>query len=403
MYWSMRVMADARRADVPDRRGRGVAVPQAEAARRRAGSCGRRSSAIALPYIAATFGWILTEMGRQPWIVQGLLKTSQAVSPNLSTATIATSLAVFVLLYLTLGVVDFVLMRRYARRRSAQAESATAAARPSPRRRSATERREMSLETFWFCLIAVLWGGYFLLEGFDFGVGMLLPILPRGRARARHDVRVDRAGLGRQRGVAGGRRRRDVRRLPGLVRDDVLGFYIALLLILVLLIVRVVSFEWREKQRRTRAGERMWLWANTIGSVGAPFIWGVALANLLHGVPLNSSHGFAGDFLDLFSPYTVLAGLAVVALFALHGATYLTLRTVGDLCERAAAHGRAAVDPGRACSGSAFVAWTVAVAHDRNGRGDPPDGASRPRSPRSPWSSPLVLSRTRARADGRSP
>jgi cytochrome d ubiquinol oxidase subunit I len=70
---------------------------------------------IGAPYIAATFGWILTEMGRQPWIVQGLLKTSQAHSPSVSTATIAASLSVFVLLYITLGVVDFVLMRRYAR------------------------------------------------------------------------------------------------------------------------------------------------------------------------------------------------------------------------------------------------------------------------------------------------
>jgi cytochrome d ubiquinol oxidase subunit I len=71
--------------------------------------------AIAFPYLAATAGWILTEMGRQPWIVQDLLKTSQAVSPSLSTATIATSLGVFVLLYLALGVVYFALMRRYAR------------------------------------------------------------------------------------------------------------------------------------------------------------------------------------------------------------------------------------------------------------------------------------------------
>ena len=70
---------------------------------------------IALPYVAATFGWILTEMGRQPWIVQGLLKTSQASSPNVSTATVATSLGVFVTLYVALGVVDFILMRRYAR------------------------------------------------------------------------------------------------------------------------------------------------------------------------------------------------------------------------------------------------------------------------------------------------
>ena len=71
--------------------------------------------AIAFPYVAATAGWILTEMGRQPWIVQNLLKTSDAVSTGLSTATIAVSLTVFLLLYATLGVVDFVLMRHFAR------------------------------------------------------------------------------------------------------------------------------------------------------------------------------------------------------------------------------------------------------------------------------------------------
>ncbi|HWP32822.1 MAG TPA: cytochrome ubiquinol oxidase subunit I [Solirubrobacterales bacterium] len=71
--------------------------------------------AIALPYIAATAGWILTEMGRQPWIVQGLLKTSEANSPNVSTTWLGISLGVFIALYITLGVVDFVLMRRYAR------------------------------------------------------------------------------------------------------------------------------------------------------------------------------------------------------------------------------------------------------------------------------------------------
>jgi cytochrome d ubiquinol oxidase subunit I len=72
-------------------------------------------ASIALPYIAASAGWVLTEMGRQPWIVQGLLLTSKANSPSVSTAWIAISLAVFVALYLGLGVLDFVLMRRYAR------------------------------------------------------------------------------------------------------------------------------------------------------------------------------------------------------------------------------------------------------------------------------------------------
>jgi cytochrome d ubiquinol oxidase subunit II len=145
------------------------------------------------------------------------------------------------------------------------------------------------------------------------------------------------------------------------------GFYIALLAILVLLIVRVLSFEWREKHdsRRWRA---TWLWMNTIGSVGASFIWGVALANLVAGVPLDSSHVFTGNVLDLFSAYTVLAGLAVVAIFAAHGATYLTLRTSGRFCERAAAMGRRLSVPA-AILGVAIVAWTVVVAHDRNSRG----------------------------------
>ena len=141
--------------------------------------------------------------------------------------------------------------------------------------------------------------------------------------------------------------------------------------------MRVVSFEWREKHDGPR-WRTTWLWANTIGSLGAPFIWGVALANLLNGVPLNSSHAFAGNFLDLFSPYTVLAGVAVVALFALHGATYLTLRTVGDLRERAAMTAKRLSIPA-AVLGIAFVAWTVAVAHDHNARGVAPH-----RDPRRP-------------------
>ena len=145
------------------------------------------------------------------------------------------------------------------------------------------------------------------------------------------------------------------------------GFYLALLLVLVLLIVRVVSFEWREKSENPR-WRAVWLWANAVGSVGAAFIWGVALSNLVHGVPLNSSHGYAGDFFDLFSAYTVLGGAAVVILFAFHGASYLAIRTLGDLCSRAAAAARR-LSVLAALAGIGFVAWTVVVAHHRNARG----------------------------------
>jgi len=134
----------------------------------------------------------------------------------------------------------------------------------------------------------------------------------------------------------------------------------------VLLILRVVSFEWRERNesRRWRA---TWLGLNALGSVGAPFLWGVALANLLHGVPLSSSHQFVGDFGDLFSGYTVLAGVTVVCLFALHGATYLMVRTSGGFQARAAgAAGKLSVPA--MVTALAFLIATVIVAHDRNDR-----------------------------------
>ena len=225
----------------------------------------------------------------------------------------------------------------------------------------------MGLEDVWFVLIAVLWAGYFLLEGFDFGVGMLLPVLPRDeRERGIMFESIGPVWDGNEVWlvVAAGA---TFAAFPAWYATMFSGFYIALLLILVLLIVRVVSFEWREK-RDGRRWRTTWMWANTIGSVGAPFLWAVALANLLRGVPLNSSHQFSGDFLDLFSAYTVIAGLAVVALFALHGATYLTVRTAGDLGARAAAMARRLALPA-AILGIAIVVWTVIVAHDRNSRG----------------------------------
>jgi cytochrome d ubiquinol oxidase subunit II len=134
--------------------------------------------------------------------------------------------------------------------------------------------------------------------------------------------------------------------------------------VLFFLIVRVISFEWRSKSTSPR-WRRIWLLANAVGSFGASLIWGVALANLVYGVPINSSGDFDGDFADLFSLYTVLAGVAVVLLFTFHGATFLTLRTTGDLCTRAARVARR-LSLLAAVVGAAFFAWTVAVAVDRN-------------------------------------
>jgi cytochrome d ubiquinol oxidase subunit II len=145
------------------------------------------------------------------------------------------------------------------------------------------------------------------------------------------------------------------------------GFYLALLLILFFLIVRVVSFEWREKSEG-RAWRTAWMWANAGGSAGIALVWGIGLANLLQGVPLDSSQDFSGTFWDLFSAYTVFAGLTFILVFAFHGACFLTLRTTGDLCERARRASRLLAAPAAAV-GAAFLVWTVVVAVDNNDKG----------------------------------
>jgi cytochrome bd ubiquinol oxidase subunit II len=222
----------------------------------------------------------------------------------------------------------------------------------------------MDLQLLWFCLIALLWAGYFLLEGFDFGVGMLLPFLPEGED--------DRSTMLRTIGpvwdgnevwlvVAGGA---TFAAFPAWYATMFSGFYLALLLVLVFLIIRVVSFEWRSKSE-TPGWRTFWTWCNTIGSVGAALVWGVGLSCLVYGVPINSDGDYAGSFWDLFNAYTVFAGLAVVVLFAFHGATFLTLRTVGELHARAENAARRLALPAVVLA-AAFLVWTVVVAMDRN-------------------------------------
>jgi len=225
----------------------------------------------------------------------------------------------------------------------------------------------MTLQIFWFCLIAVLWSSYFVLEGFDFGVGMLLPFVPRGSKE--RGVLLESIGPvwdGNEVWLvvaAGG----TFAAFPAWYSAMFSGFYLLLLLILVFLIVRAVSFEWWNKSENPR-WRSFWLGANVAASFGAPFLWGLALADLLHGVPLGSDGDFTGSIGDLFSAYSVFAGIAVVCLFAFHGATFLTLRTTGELHERTSRVARMLALPAAAVVG-AFAVWTVAVATDRNDKG----------------------------------
>jgi cytochrome bd ubiquinol oxidase subunit II len=222
----------------------------------------------------------------------------------------------------------------------------------------------MDLQILWFVLIAVLWSGYFLLEGFDFGVGMLLPFLPKDeRERGAMFATIGPVWDGNEVWlvIAAGA---TFAAFPAWYGTMFSGFYLALLLVLFFLIIRVVSFEWREKSK-SPGWRTAWMWANAVGSFGASLLWGIGLSNLLHGVPIDSSGDFSGTFWDLFSGYTLFGGATIVLLFAFHGSTFLTLRTTGDLCERAAAAARR-LSVVAALAVAGFLSWTVAVAVDRN-------------------------------------
>jgi cytochrome d ubiquinol oxidase subunit II len=222
----------------------------------------------------------------------------------------------------------------------------------------------MDLETLWFVLIVVLWSGYFLLEGFDFGVGMLLPFVPRNepeRGAMFESIGPVWDGNEVWLVVAAGA---TFAAFPAWYATMFSGFYLAFLLLLFFLIIRVVSFEWRGKSN-SPGWRRFWLGANTLGSTGIALVWGIGLANLIHGVPLDSKGDYSGNLADLFHPYTIFAGITFVLVFAFHGATYLGLRTEGALLVRVEGAARRLAVPA-AIIGTTFLVWTILVAVDRN-------------------------------------
>ncbi len=196
----------------------------------------------------------------------------------------------------------------------------------------------MELQTVWFGLIAVLWTGYFILEGFDFGVGMLLRIVGKNEAERRAIITT----LGPLWDgnevwvlVAGGA---TFAAFPEWYATLFSGFYLPLLLILVALIIRGVAFEYRSKHADL-AWRARWDWAIAIGSFLPALLWGVAFANIVRGVPLEVSGlgnvEYVGGFFNLLNPYALLGGLVTLTLFLTHGAIFLTLKMSGDIRERA--------------------------------------------------------------------
>ncbi|MFI8101578.1 cytochrome d ubiquinol oxidase subunit II [Streptomyces sp. NPDC086023] len=191
----------------------------------------------------------------------------------------------------------------------------------------------MELHDVWFVLIAVLWTGYFFLEGFDFGVGVLTKLLARDRAEKR--VLINTIGPvwdGNEVWLltAGGA---TFAAFPEWYATLFSGFYLPLLIILVCLIVRGVAFEYRAK-RPEEKWQTNWEHAIFWTSLVPAFLWGVAFGNIVRGVKIDADMEYVGTFWDLLNVYSILGGLVTLTLFTFHGAVFTSLKTVGDIRDR---------------------------------------------------------------------
>src|SRR5512140_2666884 len=189
------------------------------------------------------------------------------------------------------------------------------------------------LQTLWFLLIAVLWIGFYFLEGFDFGVGMLMPFLGKKDEERRAIINtIGSVWDGNEVWLltAGGA---TFAAFPNWYATMFSGFYLALFLLLIGLILRGISFEYRSKDSN-RAWRNRFDWMIAIGSFLASVLLGTAFANLARGVPIDQNMMYTGNLLTLLNPYGLLGGLTTVTVFILHGANFLGLKLDGELRER---------------------------------------------------------------------
>ncbi|MGW7816658.1 cytochrome d ubiquinol oxidase subunit II [Streptomyces puniciscabiei] len=220
----------------------------------------------------------------------------------------------------------------------------------------------MQLHDVWFVLIAVLWTGYFFLEGFDFGVGILTKLLARNRPERR--VLINTIGPvwdGNEVWLltAGGA---TFAAFPEWYATLFSGFYLPLLVILVCLIVRGVAFEYRAKRAEDN-WQRNWETAIFWTSLIPAFLWGVAFGNIVRGVKIDQHFEYVGSVGDLLNPYALLGGLVTLTLFTFHGAVFTALKTVGDIRVRARKLALW-VGLGAAVVALGFLLWTQAESGD---------------------------------------
>jgi cytochrome d ubiquinol oxidase subunit II len=215
----------------------------------------------------------------------------------------------------------------------------------------------MDLAYLWFFIVGFFFIGYFVLDGFDFGVGMSLPFL--GKDDTDRRVLINTIGpiwdLNETWLIVSGAAM--FAAFPEWYASMFSGFYLALLLILIALILRGVSFEYRHQNK----GREWTKWFDRmifVGSVVPALLWGVAFANLIQGVPMDADNNFTGNLLTLLNPYGLLGGLTTLLLFFTHGVVFVSLKTTGDMRERAQALARKS--GGIAILVAAlFLGWTI--------------------------------------------
>ena len=190
----------------------------------------------------------------------------------------------------------------------------------------------MDLNAIWFWLVGVLIIGYAILDGFDFGVGILSLFANNEHERRIHMNAIGPVWDGNEVWlITGGGAL--FAAFPIVYATIFSGFYLAMILLLVALIFRAVSFEFRSKVA-SASWRRAWDWAFGLGSLVPALLFGVAIGNILHGVPVDAAGAYTGTFPGLLNPYSLSVGLLSVILFTMHGAIYLATKTEGTLRER---------------------------------------------------------------------
>lgn len=215
----------------------------------------------------------------------------------------------------------------------------------------------MDLAYLWFFIVGALFIGYFILDGFDFGVGMSLPFL--GKTDSERRVMINTIGpvwdMNETWVIVAGASL--FAAFPEWYATLFSGFYLPLLLILLALIIRGVSFEYRH-QGKGREWTKWFDWSIIIGSAVPALLWGVAFANIVQGVPLDENHNYIGGFFALLNPYALLGGVTTLMLFFTHGTIFLALKTEGDLKQRARKlAGQAGIIT--VVVAAAFLLWTL--------------------------------------------